>query len=78
MTRLESKIKAGFYALPESVTDIILSWLTAPQSGRVYDPCAGEGVALAEMAEELDLEPYGAEIHSERAASARQRRVRGR
>ena len=73
MTRLESKIKAGFYALPESVTDIILSWLTAPQGGRVYDPCAGEGVALAEMAEELDLEPYGAEIQSERAAGARER-----
>jgi hypothetical protein len=70
MTRLESKIKAGFYALPDTVTDLILSHLTAPHGGRVFDPCAGAGVALAEMAEELDLEPYGAEIHSERADAA--------
>ncbi|MCB0078029.1 MAG: methyltransferase, partial [Anaerolineales bacterium] len=70
MARLASVEKAGFYPLPTSITDRILTHLAAPHGGRILDPCAGKGVALAHFAEALALEPYGAELHHERAEAA--------
>ena len=70
MARLASAEKAGFYPLPDTITDRILTHLAAPHGGRILDPCAGEGLALSRIAEALALEPYGAELHRERAEAA--------
>ncbi len=72
MTRLANQEKAGYFPLPPSVTDLILSHIAAPHGGRIYDPCAGEGTALVALAEALDLAPFGVELHEERAQAARQ------
>ncbi|MBA3530794.1 MAG: methyltransferase [Ardenticatenales bacterium] len=70
MARLASAAKGGFYPLPPVVTELVLTHLAAPQGGRILDPCAGEGEALATLAERLGLEAYGIELHQERAAAA--------
>ncbi|MCB0035312.1 MAG: hypothetical protein KDE51_14870, partial [Anaerolineales bacterium] len=69
MPRLASIEKAGFYATPVAITKQIASFFHAPYGGRVLDPCAGEGEALATLAKQLNLEPYGNELHSGRAAA---------
>lgn len=72
MTRLANIEKAGYFPLPASVTDLILTYLTAPHRGRVLDPCAGEGVALLALADNLGLEPFGVELHEGRAKKAQE------
>lgn len=72
MTRLANAEKAGFFPIPPSVTNLILTHLTAPNGGRILDPCAGEGTALVTLAEQLDLEPFGVELHEGRAKAARE------
>ncbi|MCP4416522.1 MAG: methyltransferase, partial [Chloroflexi bacterium] len=71
MTRLANIEKAGYFPLPPFVTDLILTCITAPHNGRILDPCAGKGVALAALAERLNLKPFGVELHEERAQEAR-------
>ena len=70
MTRLANIEKAGYFPLPAAVTDRILTHITAPNNGRILDPCAGKGVALVTLAERLNLEPFGVELHEERAQEA--------
>ena len=72
MSRLANMEKAGYFPLPASVTDLILTYLTAPHRGRVLDPCAGEGVALLALADNLGLEPFGVELHEGRAKMAQE------
>ncbi len=71
MTRLANIEKAGYFRLPPSVTDLILTYIAAPHNGRILDPCAGKGVALVTLAETLNLKPFGVELHEERAQEAR-------
>jgi hypothetical protein len=73
MTRLANLEKAGYFPIPPPVTQLILSYISAPHGGRVLDPCAGEGVALVDLAETLQLEPFGVELHEGRAREARAR-----
>jgi len=72
MTRLANIEKAGFFPLPPVVTDLIVTHLTAPHRGRVLDPCTGEGAALLALADKLDLEPFGIELHEGRAKKAQE------
>lgn len=72
MSRLANMELAGFYACPPAVTNLILTHITAPHSGRILDPCAGEGTALVTLAEKLQLDPYGVELHEGRAKTARE------
>ena len=71
MTRLANIEKAGYFPLPPTVTDLILTYIAALQGGRILDPCAGKGVALVTLAETLNLDPFGVELHEERAQEAR-------
>lgn len=71
MSRLANTEKAGYFPLPPLITDLIGSYLVAPHGGRILDPCAGEGVALASLAEKLGIEPFGVELHQGRAEVAR-------
>jgi len=78
MTRLASTAKAGFYPTPERVTEWIARCVVPPTtSGKILDPCCGEGIAVHYLANAWNLESYGIEIDAERAleASARLHRV---
>ena len=73
MTRLENIKQAGFFPLPAELSTIIASYIIpSPDGGRIIDPAAGKGVALVELAQLLNLDPYGVEINEERAAAAKQ------
>ena len=67
MARLASQEKGGFYPTPPTITELILSHISAPHGGRVLDPCAGEGIALVTLAEVLLLSAYGVELNQTRA-----------
>ena len=71
MTRLANIAKAGYFPLPAPVTELVQTYLATPHGGRILDPCAGQGEALVAFAEELGLDPYGVELHEDRAAAAR-------
>ncbi len=71
MSRLANAEKAGYFPLPSSVTNLIISHIAAPHGGRILDPCAGEGTALVAFAEALGLEPFGVELHEGRVQAAR-------
>lgn len=70
MARPGSIIKAGYYPIPPYITSMIAKHIEAPNGGRLLDPCAGEAVALCQLAELLNLEPYGSELHKYRAQTA--------
>jgi len=72
MTQLANMEKAGYFPLPVSVTDLIATMITAPHGGRILDPCAGEGMALAALARARRLDPFGVELHELQAQTARQ------
>lgn len=72
----------GFYPTPETVTKQIIERIAAPIEGnilRLLDPCAGEGIALAQVAEQMALEfpgkveSYGIEPDDARAEAAKTR-----
>jgi hypothetical protein len=65
-----SQLRGGYYAAaPEAVT-AVLERLRPPALGEclVLDPSAGEGLALLQLAQGLDGEPYGIELSEDRAA----------
>ncbi|MCO5205653.1 MAG: DUF6094 domain-containing protein [Anaerolineae bacterium] len=70
MSRLASAARAHFYPIQPAVVAQIAAHIAAPHGGRVWDPCAGEGAALAQLATLLGLEPFGNELHQGRAAAA--------
>jgi hypothetical protein len=72
MTRLANIAKAGYFPLPDPVTELVQTHLAAPHGGRILDPCAGEGEALVGFAGKLGLDPFGVELHEGRAEAARQ------
>ena len=72
--RLAGQIKAGFYPTPVIVTSMIRSWLRFPNAPFcALDPCAGEGVALAQTVAQTQGVTYGVELDTERSRAARQR-----
>ena len=72
MTRLANIEKAGYFPLPASVTERIVSHIAAPYGGRILDPCAGAGTALVTLAGMLNLVPFCVERHEDRAHAARE------
>lgn len=66
----------GYYPTDETTLERVLQALAPASSGtmRIFDPCAGEGVALAEAAHSLGrdhVEAFGVEYDRERAEHAR-------
>jgi hypothetical protein len=77
MTRLASIAKAGFYPTPPRVYKWIARHvLPSENSGRLIDPCVGEGIAAEYLAQEWNLESYGIEIDAERAQASASRLTR--
>ena len=72
MTRLANIEKAGYYPTPAVITQLLASHITAPHGGRILDPCAGEGTAVAALATSIGLDAYGVELDSNRAQELRQ------
>lgn len=72
MSRLASAEKAHFYPLAPPVIPLLANLITAPNGGRLLDPCAGEGGALAGLADQIGLEAYGIELHPKRARATQQ------
>ena len=69
--------KAGFYPYPPQALAQTCALLDTARSAslRLLDPCAGEGVALAAVAQRLieqgaTVETYGVELSNTRAAQA--------
>jgi 23S rRNA G2445 N2-methylase RlmL len=69
-------VKAGYFPTDEDTLARVLSMLepSAQGSMRIIDPCAGEGVALAECRQHLGpgrTEAFGVEFDAERAWHAK-------
>lgn len=72
--------KKGFYPTDNDTMQRIVNFIgvDAPGKMRIFDPCAGEGAALAELKHHLqgfgnEIESYGVEIDKVRAEIARER-----
>jgi len=70
-------VKNGYFPTDAETIGRVLSMLEARETGtmRILDPCAGEGVALAECKHHLGpahVEAFGVEFESERAWHAKQ------
>jgi predicted RNA methylase len=70
--RLAGQIKTGFYPTPPAVTHLVRTWLRFPAAPfAALDPCAGEGIALAQALAGTQGIGYGVELDRERAREAR-------
>ena len=74
MARLMSQVKGGYYAAAPDAVSAVLDRLRPPVHGEclILDPCAGEGMALMQLAEGLKAVPYGIELSEDRAAMVRE------
>lgn len=70
MSRLAAVAQALYYPTPAGLLPLLAAHLHTPDGGRLLDPCAGEGVALAELARLLGLSPFGNELDQQRAQTA--------
>lgn len=69
--RLAGQVKMGYYPTPENVTEHIRSLLRFPEDAiSLIDPCAGEGLALAGLAQGQRAATYGVEPDGERYTEA--------
>ncbi|MAT45442.1 MAG: hypothetical protein CL609_24200 [Anaerolineaceae bacterium] len=63
--------KMGYYPTDEPVVEIIQTYLKPPiDSGRLFDPCAGEGKAVSILGKALNCETWGVELSPDRAEKA--------
>jgi SAM-dependent methyltransferase len=74
MSRPQSRVRMGYFPLPEAEARRILQHIKFPPSSfTALDPCAGEGKALAVITEGTKGQSYGIELDAYRAEEARQR-----
>jgi hypothetical protein len=72
MPRLASLAIGSYYAFPDQHLPALASLFAPSESGgRLLDPCAGEGRALAHLADAWRLTPYANELDAGRAAQCR-------
>ena len=62
--------KLGWYPTSTLVADLLKAYFKPAESGRLLDPCAGEGIAAAILATALNCQSWGAELSPVRAALA--------
>ena len=62
--------RMGYYPTSNPVADLLKTYFIPADSGRLLDPCAGEGVAAAILANALNCQSWGAELSPVRAALA--------
>jgi len=62
--------RLGFYPTANTVSEILGTYFKPAESGRLLDPCAGEGTAASILAKALNCQSWGAELSPVRAALA--------
>ncbi len=62
--------KMGFYETSTQVAELLTTYFKPAESGRLLDPCAGEGTAASILAKALNCQSWGAELSPSRAALA--------
>ncbi len=62
--------KAGYYPTSLHVAELLKTYFLPAESGRLLDPCAGEGTAASTLARALHCQSWGAELSPARAALA--------
>jgi hypothetical protein len=63
--------RMGYYPTDDPVVEIIRSYLKPPtEKGRLFDPCAGEGIAASTLGNALNCQTWGVELSPERAEKA--------
>ena len=62
--------KAGFFPTSTHVAELLKTYFQPAESGRLLDPCAGEGTAASILAKALHCQSWGAELSPARAALA--------
>jgi len=62
--------KAGYYPTANHVAELLKSYFQPADTGRLLDPCAGEGTAASILANALNCQSWGAELSPARAALA--------
>ncbi|GJQ40486.1 MAG: hypothetical protein JETCAE02_28980 [Anaerolineaceae bacterium] len=65
--------KLGYYPTATNVAELLKTFFRPVESGRLLDPCAGEGIAAAILATALNCQSWGAELSPVRAALAAER-----
>jgi len=74
MSRPQNKLRMGYFPLPEAEAQRIRRYLAYGDADfYALDPCAGEGRALATIAERARGRRYGIELDANRAEQARTR-----
>ena len=69
--RLEARVKMGYYPTPIPVVERIKTFVRFPEDCTIFDPCCGDGSALAVLAEGTGAKTYGIEIDHRRAEEAK-------
>lgn len=65
--------KLGYYPTDEPIIDILDTYITpATEKARLFDPCAGEGIAAAKLGRALNCATWGVELSPARATKASQ------
>jgi len=62
--------KMGYYETSIRVAQLLKTYFKPAESGRLLDPCAGEGIAASILAKALNCQSWGAELSPARAALA--------
>jgi superfamily II DNA or RNA helicase len=62
--------KMGYYQTSITVAQLLKKYFKPAESGRLLDPCAGEGTAASILAKALNCQSWGAELSPARAALA--------
>ncbi len=62
--------KMGFYQTSINVAQLLKTYFQSAETGRLLDPCAGEGTAASILAKALNCQSWGAELSPARAALA--------
>ncbi|MBI1856264.1 MAG: class I SAM-dependent methyltransferase [Chloroflexi bacterium] len=62
--------RLGFYPTANVVVELLKTYFQPAETGRLLDPCAGEGTAASILARALNCHSWGAELSPSRAAFA--------
>ena len=69
--RPHGQTKLGFFPLPVTEAKRLKNWLTFPEQFSALDPCVGDGVAFAQLLQNVACNRYGIEVDANRAEQAR-------
>ena len=69
--RPHGQAKLGFFPLPVAEAKRLKNWLAFPERFSALDPCVGDGVAFAQLLQDVTCNRYGIEVDAHRAEQAR-------